>query len=186
MHSFAPEQVHHQTYSLSLPPTFAVSVLWTLVRVSQYYRVFPFKSLTILYIQFHHYIYHCITKNPHATVWQTPYKKKKILWIFTSVWNEQLVNFTWWKGILNLPVWLCATATPSAPHGITMLSCDGASMIIAWKSPKHCGGSKINAYYVDKRDADTLAWKEVNSAPTKTRTYTVRNVVSEVASDWDK
>lgn len=67
-----------------------------------------------------------------------------------------------------------------------MLSCDGASMIIAWKSPKHCGGSKINAYYVDKRDADTLAWKEVNSAPTKTRTYTVRNVVSEVASDWDK
>eukprot|EP00063_Salmo_salar_P056676 XP_014031511.1 PREDICTED: myomesin-2-like isoform X4 [Salmo salar] len=66
-----------------------------------------------------------------------------------------------------------ALTTPSAPHGITMLSCDGASMIIAWKSPKHCGGSKINAYYVDKRDADTLAWKEVNSAPTKTRTYTV-------------
>uniref|UniRef100_A0A8C8J9N7 Myomesin 2a n=1 Tax=Oncorhynchus tshawytscha TaxID=74940 RepID=A0A8C8J9N7_ONCTS len=66
-----------------------------------------------------------------------------------------------------------ALTTPSAPHGITMLSCDGASMIIAWKSPKHCGGSKINAYYVDKRDADTLAWKEVNSAPTKTKTYTV-------------
>ncbi|XP_029595532.1 myomesin-2 isoform X10 [Salmo trutta] len=66
-----------------------------------------------------------------------------------------------------------ALTTPSAPHGITMLSCDGASMIIAWKSPKHCGGSKINAYFVDKRDADTLAWKEVNSAPTKTRTYTV-------------
>ncbi|XP_029632878.1 M-protein, striated muscle isoform X7 [Salmo trutta] len=64
-------------------------------------------------------------------------------------------------------------ATPSAPHGITMLSCDGASMIIAWNSPKHRGGSKINAYYVDKRDADSLAWKEVNSAPTKTRTYTV-------------
>uniref|UniRef100_A0A8C7F8M7 Myomesin 2a n=1 Tax=Oncorhynchus kisutch TaxID=8019 RepID=A0A8C7F8M7_ONCKI len=66
-----------------------------------------------------------------------------------------------------------ALTTPSAPHGITMLSCDGASMIIAWNSPKHGGGSKINAYYVDKRDADSLAWKEVNSAPTKTRTYTV-------------
>uniref|UniRef100_A0A673X8H9 Myomesin 2a n=1 Tax=Salmo trutta TaxID=8032 RepID=A0A673X8H9_SALTR len=66
-----------------------------------------------------------------------------------------------------------ALTTPSAPHGITMLSCDGASMIIAWNSPKHRGGSKINAYYVDKRDADSLAWKEVNSAPTKTRTYTV-------------
>uniref|UniRef100_A0A8C8J7G8 Myomesin 2a n=1 Tax=Oncorhynchus tshawytscha TaxID=74940 RepID=A0A8C8J7G8_ONCTS len=66
-----------------------------------------------------------------------------------------------------------ALTTPSAPHGITMLSCDGASMIIAWNSPKHGGGSKINAYYVDKRDADSLAWKEVNSAPTKTRTYRV-------------
>lgn len=55
-------------------------------------------------------------------------------------------------------------------------------MIIAWNSPKHRGGSKINAYYVDKRDADSLAWKEVNSAPTNTRTYTVRHVVSEVAS----
>nr|XP_046166890.1 myomesin-2-like isoform X5 [Oncorhynchus gorbuscha] len=67
-------------------------------------------------------------------------------------------------------------ATPSAPHGITMLSCDGASMIIAWNSPKHGGGSKINAYYIDKRDADSLAWKEVNSAPTKTRTYTVNGL----------
>uniref|UniRef100_A0A8C7Q874 Myomesin 2a n=1 Tax=Oncorhynchus mykiss TaxID=8022 RepID=A0A8C7Q874_ONCMY len=64
-------------------------------------------------------------------------------------------------------------ALSNAPHGITMLSCDGASMIIAWNRPKHGGGSKINAYYVDKRDADSLAWKEVNSAPTKTRTYTV-------------
>nr|XP_046166887.1 myomesin-2-like isoform X2 [Oncorhynchus gorbuscha] len=69
-----------------------------------------------------------------------------------------------------------ALTTPSAPHGITMLSCDGASMIIAWNSPKHGGGSKINAYYIDKRDADSLAWKEVNSAPTKTRTYTVNGL----------
>uniref|UniRef100_A0A8C7Q9L3 Myomesin 2a n=1 Tax=Oncorhynchus mykiss TaxID=8022 RepID=A0A8C7Q9L3_ONCMY len=51
-----------------------------------------------------------------------------------------------------------ALTTPSAPHGITMLSCDGASMIIAWNRPKHGGGSKINAYYVDKRDADSLKW----------------------------
>lgn len=55
-------------------------------------------------------------------------------------------------------------ATPSAPFGITMLSCDGSSITLAWKSPKHCGGSKVNAYYIDKRDADTLTWKEVNLA----------------------
>lgn len=45
-----------------------------------------------------------------------------------------------------------------------MLSCDGSSITLAWKSPKHCGGSKVNAYYIDKRDADTLTWKEVNLA----------------------
>ncbi|XP_072320005.1 M-protein, striated muscle isoform X2 [Eucyclogobius newberryi] len=55
-----------------------------------------------------------------------------------------------------------ALSTPSAPFGITMLSCDGSSMTLAWNSPKHCGGSKVNAYYIDKRNADTLAWKEVN------------------------
>ncbi|KAI3353519.1 hypothetical protein L3Q82_020041, partial [Scortum barcoo] len=66
-----------------------------------------------------------------------------------------------------------ALATPSAPFGITMLNCDGSSMTLAWKSPKHCGGSKINAYYVDKRDADTLVWREVNLAAIKERICTV-------------
>uniref|UniRef100_A0A4W6EY90 Myomesin 2a n=1 Tax=Lates calcarifer TaxID=8187 RepID=A0A4W6EY90_LATCA len=54
--------------------------------------------------------------------------------------------------------------TPSDPFDITMLSCDGSSITLAWKSPKHCGGSKITAYYVDKHDADNLEWKEVNQA----------------------
>uniref|UniRef100_A0A8D3D3K3 Myomesin 2a n=1 Tax=Scophthalmus maximus TaxID=52904 RepID=A0A8D3D3K3_SCOMX len=56
-------------------------------------------------------------------------------------------------------------ASKGAPSGITLLSCDGSSMTVAWKSPKHCGGSKVNAYYIDKRNADTLTWKEVNLAP---------------------
>ncbi|XP_069385837.1 myomesin-2 isoform X2 [Paralichthys olivaceus] len=66
-----------------------------------------------------------------------------------------------------------ALATPSAPFGITMLSCDGASMTVAWKSPKHCGGSKVNAYYIDQRNADTLAWKEVNLVAVTERVCTV-------------
>ncbi|XP_038567700.1 M-protein, striated muscle isoform X3 [Micropterus salmoides] len=69
-----------------------------------------------------------------------------------------------------------ALASPSAPYGITMLSCDGSSMTLAWKSPKHCGGSKVNAYYVDKRDADTLLWKEVNLAAVTERICTVDNL----------
>ncbi|KAM3864976.1 LOW QUALITY PROTEIN: myomesin-2 [Diretmus argenteus] len=71
-------------------------------------------------------------------------------------------------------------ATPSAPFGITMLSCDGSSMTLAWKSPKHCGGSKINAYYIDKRDADTLVWKEVNTTSIKERISTVENLTAGI------
>ena len=67
-----------------------------------------------------------------------------------------------------------STATPGSPFGITMLSCDGSSMTLAWNSPKHCGGSKVNAYYLDKRDADTLAWKEVNLQGVSERICTVR------------
>uniref|UniRef100_A0A8C2WIE0 Myomesin 2a n=1 Tax=Cyclopterus lumpus TaxID=8103 RepID=A0A8C2WIE0_CYCLU len=55
-----------------------------------------------------------------------------------------------------------ALASPSAPFGITLLSCDGSSMTLAWKSPKHCGGSKVTAYYLDHRHADALLWREVN------------------------
>ncbi|XP_071361091.1 myomesin-2 isoform X8 [Trachinotus anak] len=69
-----------------------------------------------------------------------------------------------------------ALATPSAPFGITMLSCDGSSITLAWKSPKHCGGSKVNAYYIDKRDADTLVWKEVNLTGLTERVCTVDNL----------
>ncbi|XP_035515818.1 M-protein, striated muscle isoform X1 [Morone saxatilis] len=69
-----------------------------------------------------------------------------------------------------------ALATPSAPFGITMLSCDGSSMTLAWKSPKHCGGSKINAYYISKRNADSLVWKEVNLAGITERICTVDNL----------
>lgn len=71
---------------------------------------------------------------------------------------------------------ICDAATPSAPFGITMLSCDGASITLAWKSPKHCGGSKVNAYYVDKRNADSLVWKEVNQSAITERTCTVSDI----------
>ncbi|XP_051802145.1 M-protein, striated muscle isoform X3 [Acanthochromis polyacanthus] len=73
-----------------------------------------------------------------------------------------------------------ALATPSAPYGITMLSSDGSSITVAWKSPKHCGGSKVNAYYIDKRDADTLVWKEVNLAAITERVCTVDNLTEGV------
>ncbi|XP_031732960.1 myomesin-2 isoform X5 [Anarrhichthys ocellatus] len=73
-----------------------------------------------------------------------------------------------------------ALATPSAPFGITMVSCDGSSMTLAWRRPKHCGGSKINAYYIDKRNADTLTWKEVNLSAVTERICTVDNLTEGI------
>jgi len=64
-------------------------------------------------------------------------------------------------------------ASPSAPFGITLLSCDGSSMTLAWKRPKHCGGSKVTAYYLDHRHADALRWREVNQEAVREEVYTV-------------
>uniref|UniRef100_A0A1A8IUE4 Myomesin 2 n=1 Tax=Nothobranchius kuhntae TaxID=321403 RepID=A0A1A8IUE4_NOTKU len=69
-----------------------------------------------------------------------------------------------------------ALATPSAPYGITMLSSDGSTITLAWRSPRHCGGSRVNAYYIDKRDADTLVWKEVNLSAVTERICQVDNL----------
>ncbi|XP_026158763.1 myomesin-2 isoform X2 [Mastacembelus armatus] len=69
-----------------------------------------------------------------------------------------------------------ALAIPSAPYGITMLSSDGSSITLAWKSPKHSGGSRINAYYIDQRDVNDTVWTEVNLAAVTERVCTVDNL----------
>ncbi|MCJ8737942.1 hypothetical protein PDJAM_G00029800 [Pangasius djambal] len=69
-------------------------------------------------------------------------------------------------------------AVPSAPYGITLLSCDGASMTLAWKRPKYTGGSRITSYYLDKREADSVLWKEVSSRPATSRVYKVENLTA--------
>uniref|UniRef100_A0AAY4AEM1 Myomesin 2a n=1 Tax=Denticeps clupeoides TaxID=299321 RepID=A0AAY4AEM1_9TELE len=67
---------------------------------------------------------------------------------------------------------------PSVPYGISLLNCDGSSMTIGWKQPKNTGGTKITAYYVDKREAESLKWSEVNPTPTKERIYKVENLTT--------
>uniref|UniRef100_A0AAY5EDH8 Myomesin 2a n=1 Tax=Electrophorus electricus TaxID=8005 RepID=A0AAY5EDH8_ELEEL len=66
-----------------------------------------------------------------------------------------------------------ALAAPSAPYGIALLSCDGSSMTVAWKCPKRTGGSRITSYYLDKREADSVNWKEVSPSPATKRVYKV-------------
>uniref|UniRef100_A0A8C1WBZ0 Myomesin 2a n=1 Tax=Cyprinus carpio TaxID=7962 RepID=A0A8C1WBZ0_CYPCA len=73
-----------------------------------------------------------------------------------------------------------ALSTPSAPYGISLLNCNGSSMTLAWKRPKNTGGSKIISYYLDKREAGSVDWKEVGPHPAVHRTFTVENLTSGV------
>uniref|UniRef100_A0A8C9W9Q3 Myomesin 2a n=1 Tax=Scleropages formosus TaxID=113540 RepID=A0A8C9W9Q3_SCLFO len=80
----------------------------------------------------------------------------------------------------SLPIFVEADrldmATPSAPYGVSLLYCDGTSMILGWKRPKFCGGSKVTAYYVDQHEASEAQWCEVNVAPVQDRTVKVENL----------
>ncbi|XP_062868659.1 myomesin-2 isoform X2 [Trichomycterus rosablanca] len=81
----------------------------------------------------------------------------------------------------SAPLFIDAALTvPSAPYGIALLSCDGSSMTLAWKRPKTTGGSKITSYYLDKREAGSLMWKEASSTPATTRVYKVENLTAGV------
>ncbi|XP_067244493.1 myomesin-2 isoform X6 [Chanodichthys erythropterus] len=71
-------------------------------------------------------------------------------------------------------------ATPSAPYGISLLNCNGSSMTLAWKRPKHTGGSKIKSYYLDKRRAESVDWKDVSPSPAVHRIFTVENLTSGI------
>uniref|UniRef100_A0A8C1D7D6 Myomesin 2a n=1 Tax=Cyprinus carpio carpio TaxID=630221 RepID=A0A8C1D7D6_CYPCA len=73
-----------------------------------------------------------------------------------------------------------ALSTPSAPYDISLLNCNGSSMTLAWKRPKNTGGSKITSYYLDKREAESVEWKEVSPSPAVHRTFTVENLTTGV------
>uniref|UniRef100_A0A8B9HPL7 Myomesin-2 n=1 Tax=Astyanax mexicanus TaxID=7994 RepID=A0A8B9HPL7_ASTMX len=79
----------------------------------------------------------------------------------------------------SAPLFIDAALTaPSAPYGISLLSCDGSSMTLAWKRPKNTGGTKITAYYLDKREAGHLNWKEASQSPATIRVHKVENLTA--------
>ncbi|XP_063047448.1 myomesin-2 [Engraulis encrasicolus] len=77
----------------------------------------------------------------------------------------------------SAPILVRAALTPpSAPYDISMLSCDGTSMVLNWKRPLKSGGSKVSEYYIDKMNMAKNRWQEVNIPPIKERLYTVENL----------
>ncbi|NXD42935.1 MYOM3 protein, partial [Copsychus sechellarum] len=69
-----------------------------------------------------------------------------------------------------------AIACPSAPHGFVLLHCAKAEMTIAWKAPKHKGGTKILGYFLDQHEHSEPDWHEVNTQPIPRRVCTVSSL----------
>uniref|UniRef100_A0A8C1CV08 Myomesin 2 n=1 Tax=Cyprinus carpio carpio TaxID=630221 RepID=A0A8C1CV08_CYPCA len=62
---------------------------------------------------------------------------------------------------------------PSSPYDVSLLYCDGESMVINWKQPIHSGGAEVTDYYIDKCNVAKKTWKEVNIPPIKERLHKV-------------
>jgi len=66
-----------------------------------------------------------------------------------------------------------STELPSSPYDISLLYCDGESMILNWKQPIHSGGAEVTDYYIDKFNVAKKTWKEVNIPPIKENLHKV-------------
>ncbi|XP_043110787.1 myomesin-2 isoform X2 [Puntigrus tetrazona] len=66
-----------------------------------------------------------------------------------------------------------ALKLPSSPYDVSLLYCDGESMVLNWKQPLHSGGADVTDYYIDKYNVAKKIWKEVNVPPIKERLHKV-------------
>uniref|UniRef100_A0A8C2EUR2 Myomesin 2 n=1 Tax=Cyprinus carpio TaxID=7962 RepID=A0A8C2EUR2_CYPCA len=66
-----------------------------------------------------------------------------------------------------------ALKLPSSPYDLSLLYCDGESMVLSWKQPLRSGGADVTDYYIDKCNVAKKTWKEVNVPPIKERLHKV-------------
>ncbi|TRY90326.1 hypothetical protein DNTS_018623, partial [Danionella cerebrum] len=71
-----------------------------------------------------------------------------------------------------------ALKLPSDPYDISLLYCDGESMVLNWKQPIRSGGAEVTDYYIDKCNVAKKTWKEVNIPPIKMRLYKVEGLTT--------
>ncbi len=84
------------------------------------------------------------------------------------------ISFLYIANVLHCSVFMPASPTP--PHGITVLECVRDSMVLAWKQPTFIGGADITGYFVDYREViDGVAgkWHEANIKSVSERAYRV-------------
>ncbi|KAI2657515.1 Myomesin-2 [Labeo rohita] len=71
-----------------------------------------------------------------------------------------------------------ALKLPSSPYDVSLLYCDGESMVLSWKQPLHFGGAEVTDYYIDKYNVAKKAWHEVNIPPIKERLHKARGLTA--------
>uniref|UniRef100_A0A6Q2YSW5 Myomesin-1 n=1 Tax=Esox lucius TaxID=8010 RepID=A0A6Q2YSW5_ESOLU len=72
-----------------------------------------------------------------------------------------------------------AIASPTPPHGISVLECVRDSMVLAWKQPTFIGGADITGYFVDYREVVNGVpgrWHEANIKAVSERAYRVSDL----------
>ncbi|XP_057691458.1 myomesin-3-like [Corythoichthys intestinalis] len=69
-----------------------------------------------------------------------------------------------------------AIRVPSAPSAIALLMCTGSEMVLGWRRPRFDGGDPVRGYYLDRREAGTEMWREVNVKAYRERRATVSNL----------
>ncbi|XP_019897445.2 M-protein, striated muscle isoform X9 [Esox lucius] len=70
-------------------------------------------------------------------------------------------------------------ASPTPPHGISVLECVRDSMVLAWKQPTFIGGADITGYFVDYREVVNGVpgrWHEANIKAVSERAYRVSDL----------
>uniref|UniRef100_A0A8C1ZRW8 Myomesin 2 n=1 Tax=Cyprinus carpio TaxID=7962 RepID=A0A8C1ZRW8_CYPCA len=73
----------------------------------------------------------------------------------------------------QLKQYVFSTELPSSPYDLSLLYCDGESMVLSWKQPLRSGGADVTDYYIDKCNVAKKTWKEVNVPPIKERLHKV-------------
>uniref|UniRef100_A0A673IEI1 Myomesin 2a n=1 Tax=Sinocyclocheilus rhinocerous TaxID=307959 RepID=A0A673IEI1_9TELE len=90
-----------------------------------------------------------------------PHKQTRYVLIFFSKSSKEH------NGEDQLKQSVFSTELPSFPYDISLLYCDGESMVLNWKQPLHSGGADVTDYYIDKCNVAKKTWKEVNVPPIK-------------------
>lgn len=66
---------------------------------------------------------------------------------------------------LNCCFFIFIKVPPGAPTRPEVFSVSANSMSIRWEEPYHDGGSKVNGYWIEKKERNTILWVKENKVP---------------------